>query len=173
MLRPGEVAGILRAHLKLPSRVDIEQGQPGVLSLPKTKTAARGARLQSVVIRDPILLLALHHVLGQLPSRALLCPGGVQGFASRLDVFLDALHIKSWFSAGGLRGGGAISFFLRTPNLAELQFAGRWEAASSLRHYLQHGLSVETWLDLDDASRNKVQFWAALRTALAQEIEIM
>ena len=68
MLRPGEVAAILLAHLKLPSRADIDHGQPGVLSLPKTKTAARGARLQSVVIRDRILFLALHHTLGRIKS---------------------------------------------------------------------------------------------------------
>ena len=56
MLRPGEAAAPLRAHLRLPDPQEREAGIPGVISLTKTKTTSRGARLQSVIIRDKPLL---------------------------------------------------------------------------------------------------------------------
>jgi len=139
--------------------------------LTKTKTASRGARLQSAVIRDKPLLRALTLVCGGLPANVAICPGGVRGFTQRFDLLARALRIDDLFSPGGLRGGGAIHFFAHTPNLGELQFAGRWEASSSLRHYLQHVLSVEAWLDMSAVAKQRALFWASLGWAVHQDVE--
>ena len=47
------------------------------------------------------------------------------------------------FTLGSLRGGGATHSFRVHRNLGQLQYAGRWKRAETLKHYIQEALAVQ------------------------------
>ena len=74
LLRPSEVCGLLRHHLRLPMDFGADAVK-GVVTIVASKTATRAARIQSVVIHDRSLLSLLEAVFGDDPANVLLCPG--------------------------------------------------------------------------------------------------
>ena len=136
MLRPGELCGLLRLHLRLPEEIDPGIAK-GVVCLGETKTSTRAAKLQSVVVADPLVLQLLTCVFGKDEERVLICPSGKKGIDRRFGLLTEALGVSRWFSPGCLRGGGAVAFFQATGSLGQLQFKGRWECQNKLLHYLQ------------------------------------
>ena len=136
MLRPDEAASLQRRHLTLPR--DGALKRTGVVTLLGTKTANRGAKVQSVVIWDGELLRCLDSVFGHLDAGYLLCPGGLAQWRKRFVFGLRALGVvECRFSLASLRAGGATASFDDGLDLAEIQFRGRWDCAKTLAHYIQ------------------------------------
>eukprot|EP00971_Amphidinium_carterae_P185847 3689666-Amphidinium_carterae.1 len=84
LLRPNEAASCQRAQLLLPE--DICPGSTeAAIALPQTKTADRGARLQSVSIDDSTVTALLCRVFGSDPPQRGLIAGGSRG----LQLFFE------------------------------------------------------------------------------------
>ena len=139
----------------------------GALAIPRSKTQNRTVHLQSVLIEDELVLALLNRVCaGDAPTQ-LLIPGGLHGLQRRFDLAKRALGISaSSFNLGGLRGGGAIEYFMRTHQIQELRFRGRWESERSLNHYVQLGLAATAYADLPASARFTIRQLACLAPEL-------
>ena len=155
LLRPGEVATLLRQHLRLPFEFDPEGGR-GVVALLHTKTSTRAAKIQSVLLTDGLLLELLTRVFGALPARRPLCAGGKKAFDRKFTAIDRQLQVGHLFTPACLRGGGTFECFERTGNLGEVQLRGRWDAQKSMLHYLQQGLATTAWATLEPDVRQNI-----------------
>ena len=147
LLRPGEMCSLQRRHLVLPC----DGLEPGhiVLALASTKTANRGAKVQSVLLRDWVLSGLCELAFGDLPAQAVLVPGGEGQLRQRFRWALSRLHIPvTAYSLGGLRAGGATWHFSRYQNLAALKFLGRWDNERTLAHYVQGATAAIAYTQL-------------------------
>eukprot|EP00971_Amphidinium_carterae_P211115 4189177-Amphidinium_carterae.1 len=87
LLRPSEAASCQRSQLLLPS--DIAPGSTeAAIALPQTKTADRGARLQSVSIDDDTVATLLVNTFGEDPPHRSLIAGGSRG----LQMFFERVR---------------------------------------------------------------------------------
>eukprot|EP00971_Amphidinium_carterae_P352836 6492748-Amphidinium_carterae.2 len=162
LLRPGELAGILRRHLLLPCDLG-GLSFSGSVSLPKTKTSNRGSKLQSVLIEDALVLNFLDGLLGGLPPVTLLVAGGLPVLSKRFDALKSVLGLQaSPFTLASLRGGGAVHYMRTVGNVSWLQYRGRWESAKSMGHYLQAGSAMLAMVNISEQARTLVKSLAQL-----------
>ena len=157
LLRPGEIAGLRRGHLRLPSDgAGLVNSPTLIIALVRPKTRHRAARLQSVVVRNAIAITAVHSAVNLLPRRCLLVPDGVAGFAKRFAQLLNALNINlNLYTPASLRGGGCVSLFqTQGVGLTDIMFAGRWESTRTVSIYLQEGLAAFATSTLSAKSRH-------------------
>ena len=102
--------------------------------------ANRGAKSQSVLVDDPVLLALARDTLDSMAPAASLCPGQLRRLTQRFNYLKKVLGMeKALVSLGSLRGGGAIQHFRERRNFGVLQIRGRWEIARSMKHYIQMG----------------------------------
>ena len=142
-----------------------------MIAITKPKTRLRGARLQAVVIHDPVTLalaaLALSTHLGQ---SALVLPGGASELRRCFDELLRAVGASGLpYSSASLRGAGAVADFSHArSSLTDVMFHGRWESVSSVTHYLQMGLAALATAQLpEDAALRCCRLAALLPSVLA------
>jgi len=164
LLRPGELVALHRCHLRLPC--DAHYAVPsGVVSIVRPKTRNRGAKVQGVIIEDQPLLSLLDAFWGDLPKATLLCGGGRPGLVKRFEHLKFLLHLEqSALSLGSLRAGGAVHFVSTGGAVGELQFRGRWDAPTTLLHYVQQASAVSV---LFDASPTALAMIAHLSTVVS------
>eukprot|EP00971_Amphidinium_carterae_P293525 5827487-Amphidinium_carterae.1 len=166
LLRPGELAAVLRHHLLLPTDVGGSL-ESGTLALPKTKTSNRGSRLQSVIIEDSGLLQIMDVAFGAMPARSLLCPGGLPVLAQKFAVLKKVLQLEHTpFSLASLRGGGSVHYMRTVGNVSWLQYRGRWESAKSMGHYLQAGTAMLSMAQIPEAAKARIKTLAQLAPTL-------
>eukprot|EP00971_Amphidinium_carterae_P346744 6488398-Amphidinium_carterae.3 len=166
LLRPGEIAGIQRCHLLLPSDLG-GLSFSGSLSLPKTKTSNRGSKLQSVLIEDELILEFVDNLLGAVAPNTLLVAGGLPLLSKRFDALKRVLSLSSSpFSLASLRGGGAVHYMRTIGNVSWLQYRGRWESAKSMGHYLQAGSAMLAMMNVSTQCRHLVKSLAQLTPTL-------
>lgn len=92
---------------------------------------------------------------GQLPWWVADAPGKTELFSISRYVlqkkFADVLASLDLddcgYTLGSLRAGEATDFFQHTRNLGELQYRGRWTAASTLQYYLMEAFSALVLLE--------------------------
>ena len=156
LLRPDEMCRLQRRHLVLPR--DGQLVAKAVLALTHTKTSNRGAKVQSVLIEDAVLVRLLDVAFGDLPWNATLLPGGYPCLRQRFAVALRLLRVPAGrYSLGSLRAGGATRYFELTGRLDELQYRGRWDSATSMRHYVQSGAAALAFARLPDEVADRVR----------------
>ena len=69
-------------------------------------------------------------------------------FAEEVCRCLASLDLDDCsYTLGSLRAGEATDFFQHTRNLGELQYQGRWTAASTLQYYLMEAFSALVLLE--------------------------
>eukprot|EP00971_Amphidinium_carterae_P319230 6345207-Amphidinium_carterae.3 len=172
LLRPNEAASCQRSQLLLPE--DICPGsREAAIALPQTKTADRGARLQSVSIDDDSMAEFLSRIFGSDPPHRGLIAGGSKGLQMFFERVRRSVGLESspWTLAT-LRGGGALSYLRKSGgNIIWLQFRGRWESARSMRHYIQGGLAMQAYAGLPQSTKDRIAVLAELAPSLLMSSE--
>ena len=161
--RVGEVLRCTRGDLLLPEDVMHETAAAFVL-LKSSKTMYRGfAKLQHLKISVPYVVKLLGLVyLGAARSEPLF-PGSAQNYRRRWDFLLRCLQVAKelQITPGGLRGGGAVSFYRRGGNITDLLWSMRLRHLSTLESYLQEVGAISLLTDLPPESRHAVRSAAA------------
>ena len=120
--RVGEVLRCTRAELVLPEDLMHESAAAFVL-LKSSKTMCRGAAtLHHLKISLPYVVELLGLIyLGAARSEPLF-PGNAENYRRRWDFLLRSLQVTNEFKIipGGLRGGGAVSFYRRGGSITDL-----------------------------------------------------
>ena len=84
-------------------------GDLAVIAIAVPKTRTRGARVQAVLVEDPLLALLLDHTFGHLPPQALLLPVGLAALRRDFAWALRRLGLaESPYTLASLRGGGRL-----------------------------------------------------------------
>ena len=162
LLRPQDIISAMRSHLFLPSDGSA-RSLVAVLTLIDSKTKYTGARLQSVVIDDPILVQLLMRVFGSHRPSRLLSPYDMVTFVKRFVWYCNFLGLpEGLFSLAGLRAGGATDHFNHFANIAALQYRGRWDSIKSVSHYVQQANGILALSRLDPITQGKVDALAAV-----------
>eukprot|EP00971_Amphidinium_carterae_P165812 3286630-Amphidinium_carterae.1 len=166
LLRPAEIAALRRHHIVLPD--DLAGSEESlVICITQSKTSHRAARLQSVMVTDPVIVELARKLLQHDAASAPLVRGGLQELYKKFDHLRRMLNIaESPFTLGTLRGGGAVWHIQQCQSLAMLQWRGRWASERSVQHYLQLGLAATAMAALDGATRTKVDALATLAGVL-------
>ena len=116
-----------RCHVRLP----IDSGHQiatGVVSILKPETRNRGAKVQSVLVTDRLLLFLLDLFWRPLQRATLLCLGGRLGFDKQFRFLLYRLKVdRVKLTLASLKAGGATFFVESGVVVSDLQFRGRWD----------------------------------------------
>ena len=158
LLRPGEVLNLRRQDINLPEcDADLEDADAVVIiRRPKTR---RIWREQFVLCSDKRLVRWLFWWLDGMASSQLVLGVSRYIFASRFSDALSRMGLEDCkYTLGSLRAGGATHHFQQHRNLGELQFLGRWTAASTLQHYLMEAFSAHVTLQAKANVRSQLSF---------------
>ena len=138
LLRPGEILGLRRAHLGLPSDASGLTEFSVTVAIVRPKTRYRAARMQAVVIRERVVVEACESILRSLLPREFVLPMESRVFTMYFDHLVRALSCPPLpYSPGSLRGGGALAFLrCHRGDLTALLFQGRWDSVKTLSHYI-------------------------------------
>ena len=94
LLRPGELAALRRAHVRVPSDHIGFGGRPrAIVCVVRAKTRHRAARTQSVIIHNEVAVKLLDVLVRGLHLNELLAPGGTAGLRERFSAVTAALRI--------------------------------------------------------------------------------
>ncbi|CAE7682844.1 unnamed protein product [Symbiodinium sp. CCMP2592] len=143
LLRPGEVDSLKVGDLLFPVDDEVGQGAALVVNIrnPKTK---RVWNHQFALAEEKDLMLWLKWWCKDRSRRQRLLMIGKRRWAVLFKQALEEMHLGTCgFTLGSLRGGGATYHFRVHRNIGQLQYAGRWARAETLRHYLQTALSIQ------------------------------
>ena len=142
LLRPGKLAALRGGHVRLP-RVGFElEAHAAIVCIVRAKTRHRAARVQSVLIEDPLALAVLRGCLADVRDTEPLLPGGGLDLRVRFERILTSLNLGNLpYTPASLRPGGALFLFGQRHSLMEVMFRGRWDNVRTLQHYLQEGFA--------------------------------
>ena len=143
LLRPAEGAAPRRGHVRLPVDSTGFDDDVLIVCIVRAKTRHRAARVQSIAVREPMVIQYCTWALASLPPSALLLSGGTQALCVKFDILLDAPKLAgSPYTPACLRPGGAVEIYKRRgASLLDVMFAGRWGKVRTLSHYLQEGFA--------------------------------
>eukprot|EP00971_Amphidinium_carterae_P010666 210726-Amphidinium_carterae.2 len=162
LLRPAELCRLRRQDLLLSCDTSGAEWS-GVITIGQSKTTARSARLQSVVVLDAPLLRLLTWLVGSDHPSRLLVPGGLVRLNQVFNFSRQLLRIPAGqFTLGGLRAGGAVDFLRATHDPHSLQYRGRWESTRSMYHYMQVGAGMATYARLSQETQTCIRALANL-----------
>lgn len=143
LLRPGEVDSLKVSDLLFPVDDEIGQGAALVVNIRNPKTR-RVWNHQFALAEEKDLMLWLKWWCKDRAGRERVMMIGKRRWAVLFKQALDEMHLATCgFTLGSLRGGGATYHFRVHRNIGQLQYAGRWARAETLRHYLQTALSIQ------------------------------
>jgi integrase len=146
MLRPSELCALDWESLRLPKFVNLFQ-KKGVVVIRSPKTARKGPLYQHVLIESQWLLQKLEAWFEARPMSGRLFPSYAV-LRKLLARYINSLGLRTTYTLGGLRGGGASFRYLCNEEISRIQRRGRWQSAKSLDHYLQPAttfLSTQHW----------------------------
>eukprot|EP00971_Amphidinium_carterae_P064471 1277065-Amphidinium_carterae.1 len=106
LLRPSEIAALRRCHILLPQDLAGDEASL-VICITQSKTTQRAARLQSVMVTDPVVVELASCLLQRDAQSAPLVRGGLRELYRKFDYLRTALNLAaSPFTLSTLRGGG-------------------------------------------------------------------
>ena len=142
VLRPGESCRLTRADLMLPG----DQGwnvSVGLVVIRSPKTARSAGRVQHVIIHDGLTILLCQWAWLSWPLHRKLVPFTLRDLEKFFKETLVRFGLRpNQFTPAGLRAGGTTHAYLCGSNVEQLMWRGRWEALTSLRHYLQEATAT-------------------------------
>ena len=157
--RPGEVLRATREDLLLP--MDLVAEDPGRCFLrirnPKSRRRGLGSTQHSKT-SDPIAVLFLQSVFGQLDKSTCLFEGSQSTFRKRWDHLLSLLHvpINLGLTPASMRAGGAVRCYRCDEDIAKLMWKMRIKSQETLQHYLQEVGAESAFLQLPCCSKQAV-----------------
>ena len=115
------------------------------------KTAKASGRIQHVIIYDVMTLRLCRLAFQRSPPTSRLCPGSVRDLEAWFTWGMIRLGLSpARFTPGGMRAGGATHQYLQGTSLERVMWRGRWDAITTLRHYIQEASSVLALGDLPE-----------------------
>jgi len=168
LLRPGEAAALCRRDLLLPSQ-RVAGRFVGIVAIRQPKTRRRGARVQSVLIEDPSLLVWLEWYVAGLPMDEPLLHGGYDTLAANWKLLLVAVGLpRSLFTPACARAGGATFDYIERGDVPDLLRRGRWRNQVTLDHYVQMAAAELVWNNLSHEQIGRVRRFAELAGPVLQ-----
>ena len=158
LLRPKELFGLKRGHLRLPSVSSFGGLRVAVLTIVNPKNKAFMGRLQVRMMRDEDSLAWLGWHCASLETADLLWPYSRQLFVKLLrDAlrFFDLEHLG--LTPGSLRAGGATHMLETGVPVQNIKYAGGWASDRSLASYLQEAEAANTLLSMTDPQSRRLE----------------
>ena len=158
LLRPGELLNLRRLDISFPEGEGFESQAIGAVIIVRKPKTRRIWRQQFVLCRDPRLVRWLQWWMADVSGKTLLFGVSRYVLQKKFSDVLCKLGIDDCgYTLGSLRAGGATDFFQRTRNLGELQYQGRWTAASTLQYYLMEAFSAFVTSSVESSVREKLE----------------
>lgn len=157
--RAGEVLRCCRADL-LPPEDAMYETAAAFLVFRISKTMYRqNARVQHVKIENRYVIKLLATVYRGVEPSEKLYDGSAHVFRRRWDFLLKLLQVPVEINVtpGGLRGGGAVSFYRKGGGIADLTWAMRLKQMATLENYLRGVAALSLLTDLPSASRRSIR----------------
>ena len=157
LLRPGEVDALRINDLLFPVDDEVKQGAALVVNIRNPKTR-RVWHHQFALAEEKDLIRWLQWWCKDRPRHHRVLRVGRRRWAVLFKLALEEMQLGiCGFTLRSLRGGGATHHFRVHQNVGQLQYAGRWARAETLRHYLQTALSIQVMSQAPQGSRNILQ----------------
>ena len=157
LLRPGEVDALRINDLLFPVDDEVKQGAALVVNIRNPKTR-RVWHHQFALAEEKDLIRWLQWWCKDRPRHHRVLRVGRRRWAVLFKLALEEMQLGACgFTLGSLRGGGATHHFRVHQNVGQLQYAGRWARAETLRHYLQTALSIQVMSQAPQGSRKILQ----------------
>jgi integrase len=133
-LRVGEPGQLTIGDVEFPNK---ERGEPGVLSIQKTKAQTP----QSVTFTDDLVVGLLRWLIGARTKprqRALPLFATTQlQLSSALHGLCEVTQTNPHFTAHSMRHGGASHDYMRNMPMQDIITRGRWKSKDTAEHYIQ------------------------------------
>eukprot|EP00971_Amphidinium_carterae_P027941 550326-Amphidinium_carterae.1 len=166
LLRPLELSLLRRQHIILPRDL-AGHDHSLVVCITQSKTMHRTARLQSVLVTDPVIVELADILLAHDAASAPLVRGGLKELHQKYEFIRRKLDLQGGpFTLGTLRGGGAVFHIQACQSIALLQWKGRWTTERSVQHYLQVGLAASALAAVPASTRERISALADLAPLL-------
>jgi hypothetical protein len=162
--RVGEVLKCKRSDLLLPVDMMFESDSAFLL-LRQTKTMYRqSARVQHLKISSEFVVRLLTFVFRGADREEQLFHGSPHVYRQRWNFLLKVLKVPAELhvTPGGLRGGGAVSWYRRGGNITDLLRAMRLKNISTLESYLQEVSAISLLTDLTAESKHSIRCAASI-----------
>ena len=140
------------------------------LLLRHSKTMYRQlARVQHLKINSSAAVKMLNKIYLHSDRGDQLFPGTPHVYRRRWDHLLSMLQVSARcrVTPGGLRGGGAVSWYRRGGSIPDLVWAMRLKQVATLEAYLQEVAAISLLTDLSFDARHSIRSAAALFPFLA------
>ena len=170
--RVGEVISCVRSDLLLPADMLYESSCAFVL-LRHSKTMHRqAARLQHLKIESELVVKLLQKTFEHSSRDEQLFHGSPHVYRQRWDFLLKLLGVQKELrvTPGGLRGGGAVSWYRRGGSISDLLWAMRLKQISTLESYLQEVSAISLLTDLSYEARHAIRCAASLFRCLDHSV---
>lgn len=159
---PGHIGECMRASRKalvLPPDMLFEPRDRVILSVVSPKTRNRGgATIQHISFQSAKLAAFLSHVFSELGPEDKLFPFSASTFRNRWDSILARIGLPpKMFLPGGLRGGGAVSYYFDGAAIADLLWKMRIKHAQTLTHYLQEVSAAVSLKDISCGAQTNIK----------------
>eukprot|EP00435_Cladocopium_sp_Y103_P024002 s4132_g5.t2 len=157
--RAGEVLKCLRSDLLLPADMMFES-DCAFLLLRQSKTMYRQlAKVQHLKISSPVVVRLLALVYRDAVGDERLFHGTPHVYRQRWDFLLKLLLVPPdlRITPGGLRGGGAVSWYRKGGSISELMWLMRLKQIATLEAYLQEVSAISLLTTLPSASRRALR----------------
>eukprot|EP00435_Cladocopium_sp_Y103_P036673 s3148_g9.t1 len=167
--RAGEVLKCQRRDLLLPADMMFESNCAFLL-LRQSKTMYRQlAKVQHLKISSPFVVRLLACVYRDADRDEQLFHGSPHVYRQRWNFLLKLMQVPSdlRITPGGLRGGGAVSWYRKGGSISELMWLMRLKQIATLEAYLQEVSAISLLTDLPFASRRALRRAAAENYVLA------
>ena len=149
LMRPQELFGLKKEHIRLPGPQSFVQTQVGTATIFSPKNRAFGGRRQVRLVKDRSALAWMAWWLRSLPEGGAVWGYSEYRFRRCLAEGLAYLGLEGLkLSAASLRAGGATCLLERGVSLAEIRFAGCWASEKAMSVYLQEAEAAATLLQI-------------------------
>ena len=108
--------------------------------LPLTKVGRRRSTVESVTLRDHLLVRLLAKTIAQVSPGGLVIGLSTAQYRKLFGHAVKAVGLPSLFKPCGLRRGGATRHFQVTSNMALTMEMGRWQHIATARTYVNQAL---------------------------------
>lgn len=162
--RVGEVLQCKRSDLLLRADMMFES-ESAFLLLRHSKTMYRqNARVQHLKILSAHVVRLLEKAYCHVCKDEHLFHGSPQVYRQRWDFLLNLLKIPKELKVtpGGLRGGGAVSWYRRGGSIPDLLWIMRLKQIATLESYLQEVSAISLLTDLSPGARHAIRCAASL-----------
>jgi hypothetical protein len=163
--RPSEARLATRKDIVLPydALEDLEESSALLIQFTAAKTRRRGARIQYSQMRYTAEISFIQAIICLLPLQERIFDFSAHVYRSFWDKVLAILLVPKElkFTPACSRAGGAVHAFGNGTNIPDLMWTMRVSSQSTLSHYLQEVVALNSLKKLSNESRERVRLFAS------------